>query len=305
MRPWQFSKPKNPGFGISKGYYLSVLAAHASLPAVKELANPKGEGGALEGFAVPLSGNDKDLLERPMERGYYAVAAKDQKTVLRLTIVSKEEAGFDPEAFARSDLAVGAPEELLHRVRATWTLCQLTFESHHPMVYPALDFLLGIARRLASLTEGTIADTVSQRYLLPDQVFSPRRQYQKLDVYAEEHVSPKVRMRPDGLHTFTLGLQKFAMHELELLNLTEGDESSAAAALLWLSQKMLEGTKVAEGYEVGGPSMPFEVREGGFDKALWEGIPVWELLPPTTVSASSALQSWYAEILRLGASPSI
>jgi hypothetical protein len=300
MRPWQFSKPKNPGFGISKGYYLSILASHAVLPTVRELANPNAEAGALEGFAVPLQGSDKTLLERPMERGYYAIAAKDQKTVLKLTVVSKEEAGFDSEAFARSELAVGASSELLSRVRATWTLCQLTFESHHPMVYPALDFLLGIAKRLAELSEGTIADPISQRYLLPDQVFSPRRERLSLEVYAEEHIVPKFRLRPDGLQSFTLGMQKFAMPELEILNMFEGDEAAAAMSLLWLSQKMLEGTKIAEGYEVGDPRNPFEVRIGGFDKGLWEGIPVWELLPPTSSTTSDALRAWQAEILRTG-----
>ncbi|HSI74018.1 MAG TPA: hypothetical protein VK934_12650 [Fimbriimonas sp.] len=302
MRAWQFSKPKTPGFGISKGYYLSVLSSHATLPPIRELINPAGTGGAATGFGVPLAaGAEKADLDRPMGRGAYTIASKDQKTVLRLTVVSKEEARFDPEAVARSFIAAELGQEALARIRATWTLCEFTFESHHPMVYPALDFLLALAARLAILTEGMVADAVGQRYLLPDQVFSRRRMSVDLPVFAEEHISPKFRWRSDGIQAYTLGMQKFGFPELEIVNLMDGDESSAALALLWLAQAMLQGAKVREGYEVGDPKMPFEVRDGGFDKALWEGISVYELLPPTTVTATEAIQAWAQEIVGLKA----
>ncbi len=301
MRAWQFSKPKTPGFGISKGYYLSVLSSRASLPPIREVVNPKGSGGAVEGFGVPLmAGSDKEDLDRPMERGAYAIASKDRKTVLRLMVISKEEAGFDPEAIARSAMAAELGPEALARIRATWTLCQLTFESHHPMVAPALDFLLGVVSRLGMLCEGMIADAVAERYLLPEQVMGKRRGLVQLPIYAEEHVSLKFRARPDGVHAFTLGMQKFVMPELEISNLFDGDEPAAALGLLWLCQQMLNGAKVDEGYDVGAPAMPFEIREGGFDKGLWEGIPVYELLPPTSVTSSDAVRAWAREIESLG-----
>jgi hypothetical protein len=298
MRAWQFSKPKTPGFGISKGYYLSVLSSHATLPSLRQLLNPKGENGAVSGFGVPLAAHaDKSAIDQPLQRGAYGLAAKDQKTVLRLMVVSKEEAGFDPETVARSFMAAELGPEAMARIRGTWTLCQLSFESHHPMVYPALDFFLAIASRLALLTEGVVADPIAQRYLLPDQVFSRRRLGADLPILAEEHVSPKFRSRPDGVHAYTLGMQKFVMHELEISNLMDGDESNAALALLWLAQAMLQGTKVEEGYQVGAPKTMFEVREGGFDRSLWEGIPVYELLPPTSVTTSEAIEAWVAEIV--------
>ncbi len=293
MRPWQFGKPKTPGFGISKGYYLTVLSSTAVLPSILRLVNPKSDEGAVPGFGAPLmQGADKSVLSRPMERGAYVVASKDRKTVLKLTVISKEEAQFDPEAFARSAYALEASQELLNRMRATWTLAQLTFESHDPMVYPALDFFLGVAARLGQLTDGVVADPISQRYELPEQVFSPLRTTERLAVYADEHVAIKFRVKPDGLHAYTLGLQKFALPELELMTLLDSDQSAAILALSWLTQQILMGQVVQAGYEVGGRKMPFEVREGGFDRGLWEGVPVFELLPPTSETASDALREW-------------
>lgn len=297
MRPWQFSRPKGPGFGISKSYFLSVLSSHSVMPTVAQLANPKGGEGAVPGFAVPLGSEEgKEALGRPMERGAYAVASKDRKTVLRLAVVSKEEAGFDPEAFAQSALALETTPELVARLRATWTLAQLTFESHDPDVYPALNFFLAVVRRLGELTEGVVGDSISQRYLLPDQILSPVRGVLDRKVYAEEHVAARFRARPDGIHAYTLGLQKFAMPEFEISNLMDGDEKDAGTALLWLSQQVLEGTSVKEGYQVGDPESPFEVREGGFDRAFWEDLPVFELLPPTTVTATEAVRAWAKRI---------
>lgn len=117
MKAFQFSKPKNPGFGISRDFYLSVLSSRATLPTMLEILNPAGAAGAVEGFGAPLmEGADKAALSRPLERGVYVLASKDRKTVLRMRVLSKEEAGFDPSAFVRSSLAIGASPELLSRM---------------------------------------------------------------------------------------------------------------------------------------------------------------------------------------------
>ena len=34
MRPWQFGKPKTPGFGLSNRFYLSVLSSRSVMPAL-------------------------------------------------------------------------------------------------------------------------------------------------------------------------------------------------------------------------------------------------------------------------------
>src|SRR5438046_2175327 len=98
---WKFTQ-KTPGFGISKNFYLTVLSAKAALPRVLEVVGPKGADGAVEGFGAPLSQDaKKEDLQRAIERGHYVIASKNRQTVLKLTVVPKEEAGFDPEPFLR------------------------------------------------------------------------------------------------------------------------------------------------------------------------------------------------------------
>lgn len=282
MRAWQFSKPKGPGFGISRAYYLSVLSTRATMPNLLQIINPKGDGGALEGFGAPLmAGSTKDSLARPLERGAYALATKDRKTIVKMLVLSKEEAGFDPEALVRHDISKQLDPEIVVRIRATWTIAQMTFESHDPAVFPALSFHLGLAKRLATLTEGAVADPVSQRYLLPSEIDAD----QTPD--AQVLLSVVFRNRPDGLHAFTLGMQKLSLPELEIVGLDPAVQRLATRFLLGVAQTVLEGKKLGSGAKIG----PFEAREGGLDRGLWEGIEVTELLPPSHMTATDALES--------------
>jgi hypothetical protein len=282
----RFSRPKGPGFGISGGFYLSVLSSHASLPSLLQVLNPGGDNGAVVGFGVPLATNStKDSLSQPLERGAYGLISKDRKTILRMLVVSKEESGFDPDPVVRNSAELGLGEELLNRIRATWTVLQLRYESHDPAVYPALDFLLALVSRLGALTEGAIADPMSQRYLLPEEVFAKPRLNPLVD--AREHVSIQFRGTSAGVHAYTKGLQKFALHEIEIQSLAPGSELPAERLLISTAQRILEGKLLQSGQKVG----KFEAREGGFDRTLWEGIPCYELLPPTSMTATEALES--------------
>ncbi|HTQ08656.1 MAG TPA: hypothetical protein VMI31_01155 [Fimbriimonadaceae bacterium] len=282
----RFSRPKGPGFGISGGFYLSVLSTRAVLPPLTQVLNPVGDAGALIGFGVPLAPDStKDSLAAPMARGAYGLASKDRKTVFKMLVISKEEAGFDPEAVARHSASLGISGELLNRIRAAWTLMQLRFESHDPDVYPALDFLLGLVGKLAVLTEGAIADPISQRYLLPGELFAQPRVNPLVD--AREHVSVKLLGSPAGVHALTRGLQKFALPEFEIQGLAPGSEIEAERFLLAACQKVLEGKLAHLGQRIG----KFQVANGGSDRGLWEGIPCYELLPPASVTASAALKS--------------
>jgi len=295
MRGWPFSKPKTPGFGVSRGYYLTVLSSRSVLPSIAEVANPTGFGGATVGLAVPLGEeSDKSALAAPMHRGAYVVASKDRKTVLKMLIMSKEEAGYDPERFVSSSLAVGEDPELVVRIRATWTIAQIAFESYDPSVYPALEFFLGLAVRLATLSEGVVADSICERYLLPEKVFHPNRMHPIIDV--RDHVSVKLERRPDGIHAYTLGMQKFVLEEYEIHNLMEEDQETVQLFLLTLCQSVLMGDPTKLGDKFGSPKALFEACGGGFDKGLWEGIEVFELLPPTTKSVSEALSFWAEEV---------
>lgn len=291
MRPWQFSKPKNPGFGISQGFYLSVLCSKAVLPSIAEVVNPGGEGGAAAGFGAPLTRDtDKAALRRPLERGAYAVATKDRKTVLRMLVLGYEEAGYDPEAFGRSRLAIGADPELLARMRGTWNLAQFSFETHDAMVYPALDFLLGVTARLAMLAEGVVADPLAQRYRLPHETFRADRLDPRID--ARDHIA--VHSRPDaaGEQVYTLGMRKFNLPEYEIFGVVPDDLELAGRFLIALSQRVLTGDLTKPGERFGAPKAQLEAREGGLDRALWEGVPVFELLPPTGSTVSDCLHAW-------------
>lgn len=293
MRAWQFSKPKGPGFGISRNYYLSVLCSKAVLPSILDLVNPKGDGGAAEGFGAPLAeGADKSVLQRPLERGAYVVATRDRKTVLRMLILSRDEAGYDPDAFVRSSLAENADPELLARMRGAWNLAQFNFESHDPDVYPALDFLLGIVVRLGLLAEGVVADPISRRYRLPELVVARDRVDPRVD--ARDHVG--IQFRPEGakVHAFTLGMQKFGLQEYEMQAIEPGDEELAGRFLIAVCQRVLLGDLTRSGERFGAPKLAFEAREGGFNRGLWEGIPVFELIPPTGRTVGECLRAWEA-----------
>ena len=284
---WKFAKPKGPGFGISKTFYLSVLAGVPVLPPITELIAPKPEGGALDGFGVPLvNTNDKSLLALPMQRGIYALSTKDQKNVVRMMVMNADEAGFSPEAIATSRLAERVTPEVLTRIRSTWHLLQLSWESHDPEVYPALDFFLRIARRLAEITDGIVADPISERYLLPEQVFVNSRVDALVD--AREHVFIHSRPHDGSLNVYTKGLIKIGQPEMELSGVPLDSYDQAGRLLMSAAQGVFMGFLVQSGADVAG----FEAREGGHDKARWEGIPVLELLPPTGVPVGQVLANW-------------
>ena len=294
MRPWKFAKPKGPGFGISKRFYLSVLAARAQLPTMLDIVNPDGSLGAVQGFGAPLAqGASRDDLTRPLTRGAYVISTKDRTTVLRMLVISKEEAGFDPTGLMRSPQAAAVGQELLARIGATWTLMQLTFESHHPMVYPALDFLQAICARLAQLCDGAIADPLSEIYILPENLVRNPRVDARVD--AREHVAIHFQSKAAGLWACTLGMQKFALHEFEIQGLEPALSAQAEAFLLSVCQTMLVGNRIDVGDKVGASRMPFDVGPGGLDRAVWEGIECCELLPPTRVTASEAIAAWATE----------
>lgn len=291
MRPWQFSRPKGPGFGIGRDFYLSILLSKSVLPSALQVMNPKGEGGALKGFCAPLTeGVDKTALHNPLTRGAYAVASVDRKTVLKMFLMSRDEAAYDPEAFVRSPLAQDCSPELIARVRGTWNLAQLKFESHDPDVYPSLDFVLGVASRLGHLAEGVIADPIGRRYLLPHEVFVRERMDPRVD--AREHISVQLIQRPNGLYAYTAGMVKFMLPEYEINAIDPIDGVLATRFLLALSQKVLLGDLTTSGDQFGAPKMALEAREGGFNRGMWEGIPVFELIPPTGQTASSCMRAW-------------
>lgn len=295
MRPWQF-RQKTPGFGISKDFYLTVLAATAQLPSIVEVVDPHALNGAVEGFGVPLSREaTKDFLAKPMERGIYGLASKNRQTVLRLVVIPKEEAGFDPGPFLRSAEGAKLSPEHLARISATWTLLQLTFETHEAMVYASLDFLLQVVRRLAFLTEGVVSDPISRVYLLPGEVMHQQAgsvgTKQDPPIDARDFVKVWYNEAQKGW-AYTLGLQKFAMPEFEMFGVLPSEEREAEAFLYGLAQAALAGKAPTLGSYVGSRSCPLQVAEGGLNRANWEGIQCYELIPPSGKKVGESLEAW-------------
>lgn len=275
---FKFSKPKTPGYEISKDYYLSVLASVSRLPSPRQVMSPKGENGAVPGMLAPLGASAKAELEQPMVRGVYALASVDQKTVLKLMVMPRDEAGFDPEPFLRSAMGQACSPEVRNRIAATWFVMQLTFEAFDPAILPALDFFLLSARRLGELTGGVVADPICHRYLLPSEVLQSPRRHPDLD--PREHI---VVQRDSTLQT--RGLLKFGLSELELQSTSE----VAERFLMDSCDSMLRGNVPSLGDKVG----PFVVHQAP-DQLKDEGIPMVELALNSGSNIDDALANWYS-----------
>lgn len=282
-----FSRPRTPGYGLSKGYYLSVLAAKMPLPSLAQLVEPKGSGGAVAAFGVPMDSNKgKASLAEPLQRGVYGIASLDRKTVLRLIVVSKEEAGFDAEAAART-MAGSLDPEAQARLQATWTLLQFTFEAHDPAVLPAVKLLLDVVRRAAELTEGMVGDPLSQRYLAPDQV-----QVVEDALPADAIVAVDTRATPDGHAVYTLGMQKLALPEFELNGVSEARVQAAKGLLYSAAQRVIDHGPVNPGDVLGASGAAFRVAPGGLDRGHWDGVPCYELVSEAVTGTDAALSAW-------------
>lgn len=277
----KFSKPKTMPYGVSSRFYISVMTGRAQLPAPQEWVNPKGSEGCVAGFVVPLSGEtDKSRLARPMERGSYALASPDQKTVLKVLVLSKEEAGFHPESCVATSCMT---EDLIQRIRSTWMLVQFTYQSYAPEVLPAVEFLHQAADRLAVLTDGAIADPMSRRYVHPGS-FAPAS--------LDSMVPVGQRRVNEGVNVFTMGLQKFDLPEVELTV----DEDRATLAEWFLSgvvEGILKGKPLELGQFMGNPKKPLQIAAGGLDRGFWEGTPAFELIPPPGQTVSEAIQAFH------------
>ncbi|MFN3730143.1 MAG: hypothetical protein ACK4XJ_10560 [Fimbriimonadaceae bacterium] len=287
---WPMGKPKTPGYGISTGFYLTVLSTKATLPTLVEVIEPGGTNGAVPGFGVPLAANStKEDLNRPLARGAYALADLERKTVLKLFVLSKEEAFFDPDPILSAPLAADLAPEVVERLRATWTLLQLTFQAHDPMVASSLEFLLNIAGRLSERCDGLVADPICRRYLLPHQL---RHRDPPGPIDARNFVSTDQRpARPVAV--FTRGMVKFGLPEFELVDVPLDWVERAQVFLVGAAQAVFNHGPVAAGGLLGSRKAPFEVREGGLDPLYWEGIPCFELHP--TQGVARGLDAWWDE----------
>ncbi len=256
------------------------------LPTLAQLVGPKGQDGAVVGFGVPMDAREgKASLELPMERGGYGLATLDRVTVLKMLVVSKEEAGFDPDIAARQ-MTGELSEETIARLQSTWTLLQLTVESHDPAVAPTVSFMLDIARRAGQLTHGLVGDPLARRYLLPEQVPVV---IDKIPADAAVSINP--RKTPEGISVCTLGMSKFGLPEFEISGVGESMQGAAAELLLSAAQHVLDNGPVDVGDELGAKGASFQVTHGGLDRGYWEGVACYDLVS-VEGETDEALQAW-------------
>jgi len=290
--PFFFSrKPKSPGFGISKNFYLSVLSSKPVLPSMVELLNPKGYKGANVGMGAPLAEKSGTDLTLPLVHGAYALVTMDRKTIVKMLIMNPSEAGYDPEVYAASPAGLESSREVLNRIRATWILAQFNIESYHPSVFPSIHFMLRCVARLAELTEAAIADPICERYFLPEELHSENI-LDESPILPQELVKVHFVQGEAGFKAYTLGLQKIDQPELEFNQLEESDQPRASRFLLQVVKLILQGHPLKLGDLLGPAKQPAQVGAGGFDRGLWEGIPCFELMLPTGINANN----WLAQL---------
>jgi len=255
-----------------------------------DVVSPKGGDGKVAGFGVPLGAETtKEDLGRPLARGAYAIASPDQKTVLKLLVLCKEEAGYDPAAFLASSDALELSDETRARIQSTWSLLQLTFESYDPAVIPAVKFLLQTSGAFARATVGVVADPISQAYRLPDEVITPISD--PATIHSRDVVTVKARIEQGAICLFTLGWQKFDRPEIELRDVPEGFCRTGIDLLTKLSQTILAGTLLDEGDRIVEGKVPFRAAPGRVTATILGGKPVLELVPERG-TVEEALTSW-------------
>lgn len=287
---WPLKKDKSPGFGIASDFYLTVLAARADLPSPSRLLHPKGEGGRVAGFIAPLDKEaTKEDLERPLQAGHYVIASLDKKTVLQLTIVPKEHVQYDPEAVIRT-LGSDLSPETAQRMRATWNLLQLTIKSFHRSVYPTLNFLLLVAQKLGYETDGVIADPLSEAYRLPQDLIAPPND--PLPFATRDFVRIKIVDYNKNTRLHTLGMVKFALPELEIVDVPESHSAIAVGLLYSLATYRLTGQSIEPGNVFGDRKHPLRVAHSA-DSDYWQGRPALELIPDNREVITETLDSWH------------
>jgi hypothetical protein len=292
---FKFSRPHGIGYRINKDFFVSITASKSVLPPILALINPKGEGGAVVGKGAPLQGNDKSLLSQPLIHGAYALVTPDQKSVLRMDVVPRDRA-FDDRTFEQLVRQEELNPEIVARMRGTWWVIQFRVASHHPDVAPTIAFMRRLIRRMGQLSEGVVFDPFARITALPENYVNTEPLDDRVSVFdvARVHAVPQ----PDASSQFhTVGLRKFTLPEIELYGVrTEGP--AASHLLLALGQMLLDGLELAFGQSYGDDKTPFEVREGGLNRAYWEGVPVLELLPPTRSTSDEALANYRFEYMK-------
>lgn len=281
---FKFSKPKGPGFGLSKSFYVSALATKASLPSLLEVVNPKGEGGAVKGYGIPFAKDaTPESLRQPMSHQAFLIASPDKKTLIRMIVVSEADSGMRADQILDSPYGQTLSPEVRNTIAAVWTLFQFTVESHDATVKPSLDFMMALACRVAEITDGVVADPLRRSYLLASD-------YHLEQFQVESHFDVMEHREGDDVYLVTLGMLKINQPEFEIGPILNQDLLLGAALLKDLLRQTFDRGPWGEGDRIPNSSLTLSVGSSLLD--FWGRTAVLRVVPPVSQSLSESLNQW-------------
>ncbi|MFN8140203.1 MAG: hypothetical protein U0R49_10440 [Fimbriimonadales bacterium] len=277
MPLWPFKKkPTEPVLTINKNFYFSVLASSSHLPTLLQMINPDGSNGALIGFGAPLSeGASRDLLNQSLATGAYVLSTKERSTLVEMHVFQKSQVqGFSlPSDSAVCDQA-GLVGDKLKRAQNAQYIINLVIKAFSPELYPSVRFYLDCAARIALLTEGVIADPLSELYRLPNEMNVAQKLDERIDF--REVARVKLIRLEDGIWSSTRGLTKFNLPEFEMYGIPENLADIAANMIASAGQQALIGIPMKSGETAFAPDAPLTVFEGTKMRQEWADRPTLE-----------------------------
>jgi hypothetical protein len=293
MALWPFKKkPPTAPLTLNRHFYLSVLSAPGPLPPLLQIINPDGSNGAVKGFGAPLEqGASKDVLNQPLQHSPFALASFDRRTVIQMDVFAREEVPqFQLPSGPALLEAANLTGERLRRAQQAGHLTTLAFKGYSQDAYEAVQFMLDLARRLAGLSEGVVADPLAETYRLPEEMRLPNRLDLRIDM--REVASIKLATQSDGIWASTRGLAKFNLPEIEMYGLGPEQVEIAVKMLVAAGQQALIGMPMKPGETAFSVSSPLEVVDGVRNRDEWGDRPTVELRDRGAAGAARGVKAW-------------
>jgi hypothetical protein len=235
-------------------------------------------------MAAPMAhGASRDVLNEPMQPGTYAIASVGRKTVLQLDLFAREQA---PAFNLPSELS----GELRKRAEGFVHISTILFRQYDPEVFPAVRLIVDVARRLAELSSGVIADPLAETYRLPADYDINK----KLDIRIDFREVASIRLATlnDGYWLSTRGLCKFNLPEFEMYGIPDNLKEIAATMLVSAGQQSLIGMQMNPGETAFSNESPLEVVQGTRSLPQWAGRKVLEFRDVGGVGAARGVEAW-------------
>lgn len=291
LLPFRKKKPAT-SLSINKNFYLSVLSPTEQLPPLLQIVNPDGSNGAVRGYIAPLSpGASKDLLNAPLVPGAYVATTTDKLTIIQLdTFTRRQLPQFSLPQEEDLLTAVGLIEPKRAKAQNTKYITNLTIRGYDPGVYISVQFFIDIARRLAELTDGVVADPLADAYRAPDELRLSPKLDQRIDF--REIGSIKVTKLEDGNWLSTRGMVKFLLPEYEMYGIPDEYSTTGALMLASACQQCLIGLPMKEGDTAFSSEEPLVLVKATRRSQHWADRPVLEFKDSKGNGAAQGVAAW-------------